>query len=198
MATLRKYNHFRSTSIWAFSRYSALSTYLLNYGSYFRNLRKEKSKPNSNSRYLCLCFFHGNIMDCQQNTGNASLSCKQYYIRKCIRIITNCRFSLNARLPICSIYRHFNLSFWKRVTKGKHLWLRNNFSTFSSQFIDTFTVVSLLCIFKVLPWNLFYGLVVSGFLFKVMIAMLDTPLLYAVVFILRKKFGLKPGEEIVL
>lgn len=112
--------------------------------------------------------------------------------------ITNCRFSLNARLPICSIYRHFNLHFWKRVTKGKHLWLRNNFSTFSSQFIDTFTVVSLLCIFKVLPWNLFYGLVVSGFLFKVMIAMLDTPLLYAVVFILRKKFGLKPGEEIVL
>ena len=88
--------------------------------------------------------------------------------------------------------------FWKRVTKGKHLWLRNNFSTFSSQFIDTLTVVSLLCIFKVLPWNLFYGLVVSGFLFKVMIAMLDTPLLYAVVFILRKKFGLKPGEEIVL
>lgn len=80
--------------------------------------------------------------------------------------------------------------FWKRVTKGKHLWLRNNFSTFSSQFIDTFTVVSLLCIFKVLPWNLFYGLVVSGFLFKVMIAMLDTPLLYAVVFILRKSLVL--------
>lgn len=85
----------------------------------FRNLRKEKSKPNSNSRYLCLCFFHGNIMDCQQNTGNASLSCKQYYIRKCIRIITNCRFSLNARLPICSIYRHFNLSFLEACYQRK-------------------------------------------------------------------------------
>jgi queuosine precursor transporter len=24
--------------------------------------------------------------------------------------------------------------FWKRVTQGRHLWLRNNFSTFSSQF----------------------------------------------------------------
>lgn len=56
---------------------------------------------------------------CQQNTGNASLSCKQYYIRKCIRIITNCRFSLNARLPICSIYRHFNLSFLEACYQRK-------------------------------------------------------------------------------
>ena len=55
--------------------------------------------------------------------------------------------------------------FWKRTTKGKHLWLRNNFSTFFSQFVDTFTVVGLLCLFGVLPWKLFYGLVISGFLF---------------------------------
>jgi uncharacterized integral membrane protein (TIGR00697 family) len=88
--------------------------------------------------------------------------------------------------------------FWKEVTKGKHLWLRNNFSTFMSQFIDTFTVVGLLCIFKVLPWNLFFGLVVSGFLFKVFIAVLDTPFLYLFVYILRKRFGLKEGQEIYL
>ena len=31
--------------------------------------------------------------------------------------------------------------FWKRLTKGKHLWLRNNFSTWFSQFVDTFTIV---------------------------------------------------------
>ncbi len=88
--------------------------------------------------------------------------------------------------------------FWKKFTQGKHLWLRNNFSTFASQFIDTFTVVSLLCVFKVLPWNMFYGLVVSGFLFKVFIAFLDTPLLYLFVYILRKRFNLKVGEEIRL
>jgi len=28
--------------------------------------------------------------------------------------------------------------FWKNRTKGKHLWLRNNFSTWLSQFVDTF------------------------------------------------------------
>ncbi|MEO1484390.1 MAG: queuosine precursor transporter [Bacteroidota bacterium] len=88
--------------------------------------------------------------------------------------------------------------FWKRLTKGKYLWLRNNFSTFSSQFIDTFTVVLLLCSFGEIPWYLFYGLVVSGFLFKVLIAFLDTPLLYFFVYLLRKRFNLKIGEEIQL
>lgn len=88
--------------------------------------------------------------------------------------------------------------FWKERTKGKHLWLRNNFSTFSSQFIDTFTVVGLLCIFKVLPWEMFGGLLLSGFLFKVIIAALDTPILYLLVFAFRKKFNLNIGEEIKL
>lgn len=88
--------------------------------------------------------------------------------------------------------------FWKRVTKGKYLWLRNNFSTFSSQFIDTFTVVLLLCAFGEIPWELFYGLVISGFLFKVFIALLDTPLLYLFVYLFRKRFNLKIGEEISL
>ncbi len=88
--------------------------------------------------------------------------------------------------------------FWKRVTKGKYLWLRNNFSTFSSQFIDTFTVVLLLCSFGEIPWELFYGLVISGFVFKIFIALLDTPLLYLFVYLLRKRFNLKLGEEISL
>ncbi len=88
--------------------------------------------------------------------------------------------------------------FWKRLTKGKHLWLRNNFSTFTSQFIDTLTIVSLLIVFGILPQDKFLVLIVSGFLFKVMVAILDTPLLYLCVWIFRKKFNLKVGEEIKL
>ena len=86
--------------------------------------------------------------------------------------------------------------FWKRITKGKYLWLRNNFSTFTSQFIDTFTVVILLCIFEVLPWTLFKGLIISGFLFKVMIAALDTPLLYLFVYLFRKQFNLERDQTL--
>lgn len=86
--------------------------------------------------------------------------------------------------------------FWKRLTQGRHLWLRNNFSTFSSQIVDTFTVVFLLCVFGVLPWNLFYGLFVSGVIFKVLIAIIDTPFLYLFVHIFRWRFKLKRNEEI--
>jgi uncharacterized integral membrane protein (TIGR00697 family) len=86
--------------------------------------------------------------------------------------------------------------FWKRLTKGKHLWLRNNFSTFLSQFVDTFTVLILLCSFGKIEWKLFSSLLLSGFLFKVLIAALDTPLLYLTVYAFRKRFGLAMGEEI--
>ena len=86
--------------------------------------------------------------------------------------------------------------FWKKKTNGKHLWLRNNFSTFTSQFIDTLTVLALLCSFEILPWSMFSGLLISGFLFKIIIAALDTPILYIAIYAFRKRFGLKIGEEI--
>lgn len=86
--------------------------------------------------------------------------------------------------------------FWKRVTKGKHLWIRNNFSTFLSQFVDTCTVLLLLCSFGKIEWPLFIPLLLSGFLFKVLIAALDTPFLYAFVFMFRKRFNLQRGEEL--
>ncbi|WP_299244064.1 queuosine precursor transporter [uncultured Aquimarina sp.] len=88
--------------------------------------------------------------------------------------------------------------FWKRTTKGKHLWIRNNFSTFASQFIDTFTVLLLLCATGVIDWNRFGVLLLNGFLFKVLVAAFDTPLLYMAVYILRKRFKLGQGEELHL
>ncbi|MDX1271412.1 queuosine precursor transporter [Bizionia paragorgiae] len=88
--------------------------------------------------------------------------------------------------------------FWKRLTKGKHLWLRNNFSTWFSQFIDTFSVLFLLSSFNILEWSSFPGLLVSGFLFKVLVAALDTPFLYLGVYLIRKRFNLKVNEELSL
>lgn len=86
--------------------------------------------------------------------------------------------------------------YWKELTQGRMLWLRNNFSTFSSQFVDTLTVILLLSLFGVLPWNLFWGLVLSGFIFKVIVAAIDTPFLYLFVGLFRKRFGLGINEEI--
>lgn len=89
--------------------------------------------------------------------------------------------------------------FWKKLTRGKYLWLRNNLSTFTSQFIDTFTVLSLLCSFGVIPWELFGMLLTNGFLFKVMMALFDTPLAYLGVYGLRRYFKLSgTGAELHL
>ncbi|CAI8334922.1 MAG: Uncharacterised protein [Formosa sp. Hel3_A1_48] len=88
--------------------------------------------------------------------------------------------------------------FWKKLTQGKHLWLRNNCSTFLSQFLDTATVLLLLCAFGEIGWDLFGGLLLAGFLFKVLIAALDTPFLYLGVFLFRKRFKLDINQEIEL
>ncbi|MGZ0015465.1 queuosine precursor transporter [Yeosuana sp. AK3] len=88
--------------------------------------------------------------------------------------------------------------FWKRLTKGKHLWLRNNFSTFSSQFVDTFTILVLLCGFGIIEWSKFKGLLIAGFVFKALIAAFDTPFLYLGVYLFRRRFHLKVNEEIDL
>lgn len=85
--------------------------------------------------------------------------------------------------------------FWKKLTNGRHLWLRNNFSTMTSQFVDTFTVLFLLCLFGVIEWERFNLLLINGFLFKVIVAALDTPVLYLLVFQARKFFGIKANEE---
>ncbi|NCO63435.1 MAG: queuosine precursor transporter [Flavobacteriales bacterium] len=88
--------------------------------------------------------------------------------------------------------------FWKQLTKGKHLWLRNNFSTFSSQFVDTLTILVLLCSFGIIEWSKFQGLLIAGFVFKALIAVFDTPFLYLGVYLFRRRFHLKVNEEIDL
>ncbi len=86
--------------------------------------------------------------------------------------------------------------FWKRLTNGKMLWLRNNFSTIFSQFVDTLCVLLLLCFNNIIPWENFKSLLIAGFLFKMLVALIDTPLLYGGVYLFRRMFGLEVGEEI--
>ena len=80
--------------------------------------------------------------------------------------------------------------FWKRLTKGKHLWLRNNGSTIVSQLVDTASVLSLLCFTQVLDWSQFVPLLQEGFLFKVLVALADTPFFYLGVWLFQKRVGL--------
>ncbi len=84
--------------------------------------------------------------------------------------------------------------FWKKLTKGKHLWLRNNGSTVVSQLVDTSAVLSLLCLTGAIDWIRFVPLLINGFLFKVLVALFDTPLFYLGVYLLKDKIHDDPDE----
>jgi len=71
----------------------------------------------------------------------------------------------------------------KRATKGRFLWLRNNVSTMISQFIDSFIFITI-AFYGVMPvWPLILG----QWAVKLVIALLDTPVIYLLVRILKKK-----------
>ena len=78
--------------------------------------------------------------------------------------------------------------FWKKRTKGRFLWLRNNASTIVSQLIDT--VIFMLIAFWGVTERFTIGYVLGSmvpayYLLKVFAAFLDTPLVYLGVRLLR-------------
>lgn len=77
--------------------------------------------------------------------------------------------------------------FWKAVTKGKMLWLRNNGSTWISQLVDT-TIVGCILFYGAFGMPFWDGVTVMAtiYVYKVILAALDTPVIYAGVFLLRK------------
>lgn len=80
-------------------------------------------------------------------------------------------------------------SFWKKKTKGKALWLRNNLSTIVSQFIDTF-VFMMIAFYHMSDKFTFWfiiQLIIPYYLFKIAFALLDTPFIYLGVRWLRGK-----------
>ena len=85
--------------------------------------------------------------------------------------------------------------FWKKITKGRYLWIRNNGSTILSQLLDTSLVVLVLFWGTTQQGNI-GALVLDGWLFKLLMAIIDTPIIYLLVFLIRKYFRLKPGEEL--
>ena len=83
--------------------------------------------------------------------------------------------------------------FWKRLTKGKHLWLRNNGSTLISQMVDTVAVILFThFLANSLPidneltgaalWKvLFLTFILPGYVYKLIVALLDTIPFYLLV-----------------
>ena len=73
--------------------------------------------------------------------------------------------------------------FWKRMTRGRHLWLRNNASTMVSQLVDSIAILSILYLSGNLGENItglgaLAILILNSYLFKFLSALIDTPLCY--------------------
>lgn len=87
----------------------------------------------------------------------------------------------------CDVYM---FHFWKNLTKGKHLWLRNNGSTLISQLVDTVAVILITHYYAhALPppaegvslAQHLLTLIATGYAFKMVVALLDTIPFYLLV-----------------
>ncbi len=74
---------------------------------------------------------------------------------------------------------------WREITKGRWLWLRNNASTMVSQLIDT-SIFTTIAYYGTVPLNVLLNMVFSMWLFKVLIAALDTPFVYLGITLVRR------------
>jgi uncharacterized PurR-regulated membrane protein YhhQ (DUF165 family) len=95
--------------------------------------------------------------------------------------------------------------FWKRVTKGRMLWLRNNGSTLVSQLVDTTAVILITHFYaNALPisdergvWPQLMTFIATGYVFKFVMALLDTPVIYAAVAFLKGYLEIDPVHQTV-
>lgn len=89
--------------------------------------------------------------------------------------------------------------FLKNLTKGKHLWLRNNFSTLLSQAVDSIMVIGITFGAVFLSGEMAVAtllvLMGSNYLFKMLAAMVDTLPFYWLTAYLRKYLELQPESE---
>jgi uncharacterized integral membrane protein (TIGR00697 family) len=83
----------------------------------------------------------------------------------------------------------------RRYTAGDSLWLRNIASTVSSQFIDTLIFITVaFSLFQGLPLDTVLGLILGQYLFKLGLAVLDTPVVYLVVGVVRQQGWVGPAS----
>ena len=83
----------------------------------------------------------------------------------------------------------FIFEWWKKKTKWKALWLRNNFSSMTSQLIDTFIFMTI-AFYQITPKFTFafiISMAIPYYLFKLIFAVIDTPFVYLWVKWLKKE-----------
>ncbi len=70
--------------------------------------------------------------------------------------------------------------FWRQVTGGKHLWLRNNLSTMASQLLDSVIFITL-AFAGTVGGRVLVNMIAGQYLVKLILALADTPFCYLAV-----------------
>lgn len=70
------------------------------------------------------------------------------------------------------------MAIMKKLTNGKHLWTRTIASTIIGEFLDSAIFIAIASLTGVFPWDLFWSLTLTNYIFKVAIEVLFTPLTY--------------------
>lgn len=68
----------------------------------------------------------------------------------------------------------------KAMHGEKKLWLRNNASTMTSQLVDTILFISV-AFWGIVPFDVLIGMVLTQYVFKLCVALIDTPFAYLLV-----------------
>lgn len=89
----------------------------------------------------------------------------------------------------------FAFHFWRKKTKARFLWLRNNASTMVSQALDTGIFITI-AFWGTVPTGVLTNMLLTQYLIKLGIAALDTPFCYLLVGLLKEKVKPPPvGAE---
>lgn len=113
-------------------------------------------------------------------------------------------FALNSVLLVGSMLAYLSaqlidnwlFQFWKRLTKGKHLWLRNNGSTMVSQLVDTLVVNSILFFIGFgMDLGTGFRIMATIYAYKFVLALMDTPFIYLAVFLIRRALGISDAPR---
>ncbi len=87
----------------------------------------------------------------------------------------------------------FAFHFWRRKTKGRFLWLRNNASTMVSQALDTALFITI-AFWGVYSTEIIKNMLLTQYVIKLAIAAADTPFCYLLVALLKDKVGSLPRD----
>lgn len=87
------------------------------------------------------------------------------------------------------------MALMKLLTQGKYLWMRTIGSTIVGEAMDTFTFILVASALRVFPWEIFWSLTVTNYIFKVGVEALMTPVTYWVVNHLKKAEGVDVFDE---